>query len=246
MPGDFFAGVGYMLRGFGLIARPGLRRFFLIPAIVNVVVFVGLSWAGARWFDSLLNLLLPSGDAWWIELLRALLWTLFAGALLVVMYFAFTLVANLLGSPFNGILAERVERLIAPGEPTAIQAAGTLISVISALGNELHKFAYFSGFMAMGLIVMVIPFVNLAAPLVWAVIASWMLTLEYVAYPMENHGLAFKEVRARLRERAMLSFGFGAAVMVATLIPVINLMVMPAAVAGATAMWVEHLRLSAR
>jgi CysZ protein len=68
---------------------------------------------------------------------------------------------------------------------------------------------------------------------------SWLLALEYLAYPLENQGMRFSEVRRYARARRVLSFSFGAAVLLATVVPLINLMIMPAAVAGATVMWFE-------
>ena len=69
-----------------------------------------------------------------------------------------------------------------------------------------------------------------------------MLALEYAAYPMENHRVYFSQVRSHLKKHKLLAFGFGAAVMVASSIPFINFVVVPAAVAGATAMWVNRLK----
>jgi CysZ protein len=43
----------------------------------------------------------------------------------------------------------------------------------------------------------------------------------------------------------MLSLGFGASVMGALAVPVLNFLVIPCAVAGATAMWVEELSKAA-
>ena len=57
---------------------------------------------------------------------------------------------------------------------------------------------------------------------------------------MGNHGLRADEQKLCLRKKRLMSLGFGGAVSVATMIPVLNFLVMPAAVAGATAMWVEQ------
>ena len=51
-----------------------------------------------------------------------------------------------------------------------------------------------------------------------------------------------KEILAHLREKRLLALGFGAATLLMTLIPFVNFLVMPAAVAGATAMWVHEWR----
>jgi CysZ protein len=59
---------------------------------------------------------------------------------------------------------------------------------------------------------------------------------------MGNHGLRSREQKRRLGEKRFLSMGFGGAVTIATMTPILNFLVMPAAVAGATAMWVKQLR----
>jgi CysZ protein len=86
--------------------------------------------------------------------------------------------------------------------------------------------------------------VNLAAPFLWALFSAWMLAIEYVDYPMANHRLHFAEQRKRLRGRKLLSWGFGGASLLMTMIPVVNFLAMPASVAGATAMWVREFKQS--
>jgi CysZ protein len=83
--------------------------------------------------------------------------------------------------------------------------------------------------------------VPVIGPLLWFLFSAWMLTLEYADFPMGNHGLKFRQMRSTLRRRGLLSFGFGATTAALTAIPVVNFIVMPAAVAGATLMWVREL-----
>ena len=45
-----------------------------------------------------------------------------------------------------------------------------------------------------------------------------------------------------MAEQRPLALGFGLAALCMTLIPVVNFIAMPAAVAGATALWIERLR----
>ena len=63
-------------------------------------------------------------------------------------------------------------------------------------------------------------------------------------FPMGNHDLSFDQQKQRLKQRRGLALGFGGGVMVMTSIPLVNFLVMPIATAGATAMWVDQLRLS--
>lgn len=77
-------------------------------------------------------------------------------------------------------------------------------------------------------------------PILWMIFTAWMLALEYTSFPMGNHGLLFSQQRDRLRKKRLTVLGFGGATLLMTLIPVVNFLAMPVAVAGATALWVEQ------
>ena len=69
-----------------------------------------------------------------------------------------------------------------------------------------------------------------------------MMAIEYMDYPMGNHNHTFPAIKNTLRQNRMLALGFGTAVMAFTMIPIINLVVMPAAVAGASKLWVREIK----
>lgn len=48
----------------------------------------------------------------WLHWLDWLLWPIVVLALLIIVFYSFTLVANLIASPFNGILAEKAEAIL--------------------------------------------------------------------------------------------------------------------------------------
>ncbi|MFQ5994063.1 MAG: sulfate transporter CysZ [Acidiferrobacterales bacterium] len=243
MVSDLFIGPRYLLRGFALITRRGLRRFFLIPLLINVVVFAGLIGIGVSQFDVLVDWLLPTGDSWWAMLARGLLWTLFALATALVVFFTFTVIANLIAAPFNGLLAARVERALGGHASEQVSARGWVAGVATAVASELRKFRYFVIILLFPIVLTLIPVVNILAPFVWIGVTAWMLALEYLAYPLENHGFQFRAVRRMAHARRIMTLSFGIAVMAATLIPFINLAVMPASVAAATALWIDRKEL---
>jgi CysZ protein len=92
------------------------------------------------------------------------------------------------------------------------------------------------------LVLFLIPLVQIGAPFLWVAFGAWMMAIEYLEYPMGNHGRTFPEVRSALHAHRGLALGFGAAVLFLTLIPVVNFIAMPVAVAGGTKLWVERLR----
>jgi CysZ protein len=63
---------------------------------------------------------------------------------------------------------------------------------------------------------------------------------QYIDYPADNHKLGWNEMLAWLRQKRWQSMGFGGIVYLALLIPVVNILMMPAAVAGATLFWVRE------
>jgi len=66
--------------------------------------------------------------------------------------------------------------------------------------------------------------------------------LEYICYPGDNHELSFKQIRAGMRETRWGTLVFGASISLAMMIPLLNLLIMPAAVAGATLFWHRELK----
>ena len=76
----------------------------------------------------------------------------------------------------------------------------------------------------------------------WFLFSAWMLAIQYCDYPFDNHKVPFKEMRTALRTRKITNMQFGALTSLFTMIPLLNLFIMPVAVCGATAMWVDCYR----
>ncbi len=250
MIAKFTHGAGFALQGFQLIRQPKIRRFVIIPLLINVLIFSAVIWYGITQFELFLEWLTPTLPAWleWLQWLIWLLWPVFAIAAALIVFYLFTPVANLIGAPFNALLAERLEMQLT-GNPLVDDNKG-LLSLLKDTGksvvNEFKKLAYLIIWAIPLLILFVIPGINLVAPLIWFIFSAWMLSLEYTDYPMGNHNLDFRQERQILRQQRFLALGFGSAVTVMTMIPFVNFLAMPVAVAGATAMWVEDLKDEAK
>jgi len=239
MIADFARGFGYAFQGFSLVRRPGIRRYAVAPLLVNAILFgIGL-WYGASEFARFMDWLLPQWLDW--ELVRALLWLVFAAGAALVLFYAFTLIANLIAAPFNGLLSERVERHLRGARGREGTERGLVAEVGASFGAEVRKMIYLALWSVPLLLLFLVPVVNLIAPLLWLAFGAWMMALEYTDCPLGNHGVVFSEGRRLVGRRRGLALGFGAAVMIVTVIPGLNLVAMPVAVAGATALYVEEL-----
>ncbi len=239
MIADFLAGVRYVLRGFALLRRPGLRRFIAIPLLINTLLFAAAAWWGWRLLENHLLGSLPG----WLQWLTWVIAPLFSVAMLLIVFYTFTLLANLIGAPFNSLLAEKVEALLGGETPRGKTGLAALAGdTAKSIFSELRKLLYLALWSIPLLLLFLIPGVNAAAPFLWFAFSAWMLTLEYADCPMGNHGLTFGRQRQLLKRRRWLAWGFGGAMLAMTLIPVLNFFAMPVGVIAATVMWVEEFR----
>ncbi len=237
MLSPFVHGAHYAFRGLRLLTHPRLRPFVLVPLAINLVLFGGGLWWGGRELDAFLEAQIARLPEW-LTWLQWLIVPLIVIAAALVMFYGFTLVANVLGSPFNGVLAERVEDLLDPSVQRSQRPLWK--DLIAAPLAELRKLVYFVGWAVPLLLLLLVPGLNLVFPFLWAVFGAWMLALAYLDYPLGNHGLDFAAQRRAAAGHRRLTLGFGFGVLAMTLVPGLNFVAMPAAVIGATLLWIDN------
>lgn len=238
--GNFFNGIAYFKQGFGLIREPGLRLFVVIPLILNLLVFAGFFYAFGAFYNDMVAWLLNALPDW-LAFIHWLLWLVY-GALVVVLFaYGFVIVANLIGSPFYGYLSELTQKKLT-GQPVETEEGWQEIvkTIPRSILRELHKLVYYLP-RAIGLLILgLIPVVNVIAAVLWFVFSAWMMAVQYVDYPSDNGKQSFPELKKYLQERRLTSLGFGLLAYVASLVPILNLIAVPASVCGATAFWVKE------
>ena len=232
-------GPDYLREGWARIRQPGLKRFLVIPLILNLGIFIALIGWGITQFNRLMAQLIGSLPAW-LGFVEWLLWPLFALVVLVVLFFGFSVVANLIASPFYGFLAEKIaeqERgLVSP--PTSYKEI--LLVIPRSLGREFRKISYYLPRLIGLLLLTLIPVVNLVSSPLLLLFGIWMMAVQYVDYQADNDQVSFIDMLRWMRGRRALALGFGLPVYFGMLIPVVNLLVMPAAVAGSTLLWIRE------
>ena len=239
MINDITTGIQALARALSLIRQPGIRRYVILPLLINLLIFGGLIWFGYNQFAPLVQWMMSYVPGF-LDFLRWLIWLFFGVLAAITVFFTFTPVANIIAAPFNALMAEKLEMHLT-GSAISSNVSFARMAV-DAIRSQLGKLFYIL-LWALGLfLVTLIPLVNLAAPVLWFVFGSWLLSLEYFDYPMGNHDVGFAEEKKRLAARRGISLGFGGAMMVMTSIPVINFIAMPLGVAAATLLWVEQLQ----
>ncbi len=241
MEGNVVNGAGYVMRGAKMLTHPALRLFVLIPLLVNILIFGSLIGVG-------LSYLVDVVDRWlgwipeWLGFIEWLLWPLIGIAVSLVTGYLFTAVALIIASPFNALLAEKAEELVTGKPVDSLEGLGAaLMAVPRGIVRELAKLLYYVPMAAFVLLVSFIPVVNAIAPFLWFLLGAWMMSIQFVDYPMDNHQLGFADVKEAVRRRRLSSMGFGGLVALCAGIPVVNFFVVPSAVVGATLLWCEEL-----
>ena len=252
MPAPVLSGPQYLGEGLKLVLSPGLRLFVLLPLTINLILFVALVGFAVQQFGGWVDTFMPSMHIsglppflsfinTLLSYLEYLLWPLFVVLVLLMVFFSFTMLANIIAAPFNGFLAEKVE-VVVRGEDNfpPFSWAELLAMVPRTLGREARKLAYFLP-RAVGLLILTfIPVLNLVAAPLWLLFGVWMMAIQYIDYPADNNKMSWQDMLAWLREKRWQSLGFGGITYAALLIPGVNILMMPAAVAGATLFWVRE------
>ncbi|MVW76594.1 sulfate transporter CysZ [Pseudomonas xionganensis] len=233
-------GPQYLKEGLKLVLSPGLRLFVLLPLAINLILFVGLIYVAVQQFGGWVDGFMPSLPNW-LSFLEYILWPLFVVLVLLMVFFTFTLLANIIAAPFNGFLAEKVEVVVRGEDPFPPFSWAELLAMVPrTLGRELRKLAYFLPRAIALLILSFIPVLNLIAAPLWLLFGIWMMAVQYIDYPADNNKMSWQDMLAWLREKRWQSLGFGGITYAALLVPGLNILMMPAAVAGATVFWVRE------
>ncbi|MDD5035940.1 MAG: sulfate transporter CysZ [Methylococcaceae bacterium] len=220
-----------LLRGLKMLGQPGLRHFLWAPLLVNLVLYSLGFWAAGHYFSAAMeHWSLPA----WLDWLHWLLWPLFALMLFIITFFTFTLMANLVASPFYGPLAEKVRKTLGLTSSRPERDPSPFGELAAGFGSELRRMGYFA-WRALPLIILsLIPGLNIVAAFLWVLFGAWSLSLEYLAYPLEAQGMLFPQQRELAKSRRLETLAFGGAVMLGLSIPLVNILIPPAAVIGAT------------
>jgi len=239
--GNFVRGAGYLTEGARLMRHPSLRPFVIIPLAINILIFGSLMWLGFSAISDLMDSMLSSIPEW-LSFIQWILWPIIVITVSLVAGYLFTTVALIIASPFNNLLAEKAEELITGKPVDSLEGLGAALAALpSSVVRELGKLLYYVPMALLALLLSVlIPGVGTLA---WLLLGAWMMSIQFVDYPMDNHQLSFTDVKQAVRKRRLSSLGFGGLVALCTAIPIVNFFVVPAAVVGATLLWCKELQL---
>ncbi len=233
--------VGYLGTGLKLALSKECRLFVIIPIIINFVV---LALGGYLVFQTISTFLQQYLDMLpeWLTFLSYILWLFLVLTIGFVFCYIFSTIATIIASPFYGLLAEKAEGVLrgAPFAAGSDDGIGAIVKDIPRiLKRELQKMMYYIPRVIICLIITLTPGVNVIAPIAWFLLAAWMMCIQYVDYPYDNHKISFADMKKDLKQQRLASFAMGAVISLAMTVPILNLVIPPAAVCAGTKYFVE-------
>lgn len=251
----FIKGLGYPRRALRIIrADRVLLRYALLPFLINVFVFALAIAAFVYWFGDLWGLTSdwtriarPEGWYWlpfyWV--LAGVRWLL-AGLLMIVAllitWFSFTLVGNVIASPFNELLSINTERRLRDrASPESEEGWRALLGEMArAVGDEARKMVFF---LLVQAALLPLNFVPLIGTIVYTVLSLGFgvlfVALEFTDYPMARRRIPFAERRRAVWRHKALMSGFGGSLFLTFFIPGMNLICLPLGVVGGTLLYLD-------
>lgn len=230
----------YVLRGASFVWNNRvLWKFAAAPLMISAAVLT-LGYVLLYYFlrDMVRGVI---GDQWYWQVLSYLVAFVVGLFLLVLFFFLFTRVASALAAPFNELISERTEQ-IATGRvpPTSFSLSALLKDSARSIGQAFKILAVYIGLLAAALALWIVPG---AGPVLFSaatvLISSYMFAYEYLGYPMDRRRMAFTEKRRFLRTKLKSALGFGVGNLVIASIPLMNILLIPAAVAGGTLLFLD-------
>ncbi|MFK7992417.1 MAG: EI24 domain-containing protein, partial [Sandaracinaceae bacterium] len=166
-------------------------------------------------------------------LVLALLWGL---GLLVVVF-----LTNVIAAPFNDFLSEEVERIKTGSEGPKFSLKVILRDTVRTVGLEVIKIGiYLMVMVPLWLLSLLLPvFGQILYSVFGFFFTAMYFAVDYIDWPASRRNRSITYRFGMLTEHALPMLGFGTGVWMFLFIPIVNLLFMPACVAGGTLLFLD-------
>jgi len=223
-------GVVRLLLGLRLLLTTQVLRAVLWRMLGLLAVFMLLLTIGVfSLADYLASLWLPEGDAWYWVLLSWLVWGLAVLLAVLTGVVSFTVLGSAAIAPWLDVLAMRTEAL--KGYKDRSSGASAWSQCLSSLSNSVRPLL---GLLIWGCAALLIFYIPVIGPIVgaaiWIYASIRFLCFELMDTTASRQGMDFMARKSLLNERRFFWLGFGGLAMLLMMLPLLNLLVIPAAV----------------
>ncbi len=182
----------------------------------------------------------PSGTTLWSAVLLALwygLYLLVIASGLVTAYAITLLISGVAASPFNDALSARTDVLLRDVSPAPEDGRPFWREALRSVRSTAGILALYLALMGPVLLLNVLPGLgSVAATVLGTMVSAFFLTLEFTDITLARYGYRLRQKLRLLRTHLGLTVGFGLSTSLLLWIPLLNVLGIPIAVVGGTAL----------
>lgn len=253
---EFIIGIGYIFKGFRFLgSHPKLWPWAILPTIINLAILGAMIAVLAGNYDELYGWLsdkighldIVNPATWYWHILDGILWILdkifqlfvliLSAVIMLIISYALSFIV---AAPFNDLLSEQVEILVAGKESPPFSWRGFIVNLIRTIKIESIKAAVFIAIPVVLFLLNFIPgFGGLAYLILTFIFGAWDMGFAYADLPMGRKVAPFKDrVDFAMRYKyglAGLGMGF--------IVPFFNLLFASPMVVAGTLFYTDKERL---
>jgi CysZ protein len=238
-------GIKSLFQGLELITKPGIRQFVIIPMLINILIF-SIFLVSANHYLHHFNQWLANYIPHWLLWLSWVIWLFFFLSFFVMFIYSFTTLTNIISAPFNSLLAEKVQEYLTGTIPASCTWLQSLKNVPNDFYRQISILGYYLPRALALLILFFVPVIHIFAGIFWLIFNAWFLSLQYLDYPAVNHHIPLRQLHSLIKSKRSACLGLGLATLFLSMIPILNFIVMPVAIAGATHLWIKEFQENPR
>jgi len=232
-------GFGYLLRGAQQLFKiQDILLMIIVPVVVNAILLGFFIFGAVIGIQRFLAVSLP--ETWWAVLL---IFALIITVIIAIIYIGsviFAFLGSILSAPFYDFIARKTAESV--GESYPLRSWWNEIG--SGSHNAVVKLWWYAITQGGLVILYIIP--GIVGPFAYTFLGflatCFFLSLEYLDFSPEFRKLSFTERQAWCLKRKGVILGFGAAIFLFLVIPVVNLFVPAAATAGAILLYHDYAK----
>jgi len=221
-------GAVVLLDGLRLLLSRSELRAVLWRMLALLLVLMILLGTGVFWLlDYLVALWGPQGDGWYLQMLSWLLWGLAFLLAVLCGVVSFVTLGSVVSAPWLDLLAMRTEAI--DGQPVQEPDSGWMTMMTQSLANSLRPLL---GLLLWGVGALLFFWLPPLATAIWMYGAVRFLSFELIDTPASRRGWDYAKRKQQLIAKRWFYLGFAGLATLLMMVPVVNLLVIPAAVVG--------------
>jgi len=228
-------GAAAPLSGIRFIARnPRLVRYFALPVLINTIVYGAGAYIFFSKLPDLLNWIFGEPEVWYMKALFFVAGIIIAAVFALFLMFTFTALGIVVAGPFLDVLSRKVDEIRLGMDP-APEGGSFLREVRKVLASQVKKLLLFVLVQGLLLFAYLVPLIGEIVGLPLQVLVTFFfLAWEFWDFPMERRKMDFAAKKDFLKKYKIEAVSFGAVCFFYMMVPLLNFILMPASVAGAT------------